>query len=389
LASYHPAGREPAEFLWFHPSPRNSQELADLSARVNWYLPNCKVPLYAGQGVDRRISASDAPYMDPPLVRDPGWARSRPTGNAEHVYWKIEPGLAYDFLTHCRHADIADATWFWVSDRGWTRLTERYSPVPEPSRTPVERLLDLRVDGGSAFVLGTGPSATTVDLTAVDAEIRIACNSAVRNRDLLEQYRPQVLCFADPVFHYGPSVYAATFRRDMLDAVQNHDLLVVSTSDWAMLLLANEPALAERMVVLRPEPRIPYRLPTVTDTRVRRTMNILTIAMLPVAGALADIIEIAGCDGRKPDEDYFWTHNRQVQYTDELMRSAFDAHPAFFRDVSYGGHYGLHTEHLEEVCTFLESLGKRIKPVTPSWMPALSRRGAPPFPEAQTAQGAS
>jgi hypothetical protein len=327
--------------------------------------------------------------MDPTLVRDPGWARNRPAGNAEHVYWKMEPRLAYDFLAHSRHADIADATWFWVSDRGWTRLAERYSPVPEPSRAAVERLLDLRVAGGSAFVLGTGPSATTIDLATVDAEIRIACNSAVRNRELLERYRPQVLCFGDPVFHFGPSIYAATFRKDMINAVRDYDLLVVSTSDWATLLLANEPELVERLIILRSDPRVPYRIPDATDVRVRRTMNILTIAMLPIAGALADVIAIAGCDGRKPDEDYFWQHNRQVQYTDELMQTAFEAHPSFFRDVSYGGHYGLHAEHLEEICTFLESIDKQIKPVTPSWIPALSRRGAPAFPEAQTEHNAS
>jgi hypothetical protein len=388
LASYHPPGRKSADFLWFHPTPRDAREFADLSARVNWYLPGCNVPVYAGCPLETQISPSDAPYMDPPLVRDPGWAPSRPRGRAEHVYWKMEPSLVGDFLAHCRRADIADATWFWVSDHGWTRLAKRYSVVPEPASAAVERLLNLTVPGGSAFVLGTGPSATAIDLATVDAEIRIACNSAVRNRELLERYRPQILCFGDPVFHCGPSIYAATFRRDMLDAVRDYDLLVVTTSDWATLLLANEPELVERMIVLRSDPGVPYRLPNTVDLRVRRTMNILTIAMLPVAGALADVIEIAGCDGRKPDEDYFWQHNRQVQYTDELMRTAFDAHPSFFRDVSYGGHYGLHAEHLEEICAFLEGLGKQIRPVTPSWIPALSRRGAPPFPEAQPTQNA-
>src|ERR1700722_17638971 len=48
LASYHPLGSKPADFLFFHPTPRNAPEAADLSARVNWYLPHCKVPIYAG-----------------------------------------------------------------------------------------------------------------------------------------------------------------------------------------------------------------------------------------------------------------------------------------------------------------------------------------------------
>jgi hypothetical protein len=378
--SYQSSGRQPADFVWFHPSPRNAQEFADLSARVNWYLPNCKVPLYAGREARATISPSDAPYMDPPLVRDPGWARSRPSGTAEHVYWKMEPSLVRHFLTHCRHADIADATWFWVSDRGWTRLTSRYADVPSPSSTALRRLMALRVADGTAFVLGTGPSATAVDYDDLHADIRITCNSAVRNDDLLSRFRPQVLCFADPVFHFGPSRYAATFRADMLRAVETHDLHVVTSSYYAMLLLANHPEIVERTTVLDIDPKTPYRLLTETSSTVRRTLNILTQAMLPVAGSLARTIQIAGCDGRNPNEDYFWQHNQQVQYADDMMQSAFSTHPAFFRDVAYGGHYTLHCQQLEELCTYLEAQGRTIAPVTPSWIPALHDRGAPPFP---------
>jgi hypothetical protein len=388
LASYQPFADKPADFLWFHPSPRDAQELADLSARINWYIPGCRVPLYAEAAASRPIAVSDAPYMDPALVRDPGWASSKPAGRPEHVYWKMTPALGPHFLAHARHAEIADATWFWVSDRGWTRLTSRYALVPSPSSKALENLMALRVNDGTAFVLGTGPSATAVDFNEVHADVRIICNSAVRNDDLLGRFRPQVLCFADPVFHFGPSRYAATFRADMLKAVEKHDLHVVTSSYYAMLLLANHPEIVDRTTVLDVDPRSPYTCLSMTSSTVRRTLNILTQAMLPVAGSLASTIKIAGCDGRNPDEDYFWQHNRQVQYADDMMQSAFSTHPAFFRDVAYGGHYTMHCQQLEELCQYLESQGCKIEPVTPSWIPALRKRGAPRFSDEQTKSAA-
>jgi hypothetical protein len=110
--------------------------------------------------------------------------------------------------------------------------------------------------------------------------------------------------------------------------------------------------------------------------------------MLPIAGSLASTIQIAGCDGRNPNEDYFWQHNRQVQYADDMMQSAFSTHPAFFRDVDYGGHYNLHCQQLEELCRYIESQGREIEPVTPSWIPALRNRGAPPFADEEVSSAA-
>jgi hypothetical protein len=98
--------------------------------------------------------------------------------------------------------------------------------------------------------------------------------------------------------------------------------------------------------------------------------------MLPIAFALTDRVEIAGCDGRVADERYFWHHNARTQYSDELMTSAFDAHPAFFRDRDYADYYEGHCRELEELLTTGEAAGKRSMGVTPSHIPALRQRGA-------------
>ena len=88
-------------------------------------------------------------------------------------------------------------------------------------------------------------------------------------------------------------------------------------------------------------------------------------------------MQIAGCDGRSPNETYFWRHNTRTQYSDELMLSAFDTHPAFFRDRDYGDYYESHCASLEDLLATAEAQGKRVVGVTPSHIPALRRRGAP------------
>ncbi len=67
-------------------------------------------------------------------------------------------------------------------------------------------------------------------------------------------------------------------------------------------------------------------------------------------------------------------HNAEVQYSDDLMRSAFDAHPSFFRDRNYGRYYEQHCEQLETMLSRAESEGHRFRSVTPSEIPALKRR---------------
>ena len=83
--------------------------------------------------------------------------------------------------------------------------------------------------------------------------------------------------------------------------------------------------------------------------------------MIPIAFALADRVEIPGCDGRRPSENYFWRHNARTQYSDELMGSAFEAHPAFFRDRDYGDYYDKHCQQLEEGLATGEAAGKEAR----------------------------
>jgi hypothetical protein len=367
-----------ADYLEFVPRTDDVSTLADLAARVNWYLADRTVPIYMEGSADVEVRPDDAPHMDPNLVYDPGWEQERPPGVRELVFYELGVEGSLRFLLGEHRCTLASASFSGAAESGWFDLQRTYGTVTGPTvEASSGRLLSRRRQKASAFVLGTGPSAKLVDPAEVDTDIRIVCNSAVRDRELLASLAPDVIAFSDPVFHCGPSRYAAQFRADLKAALELTGAVAVAGSHWINPVLANCRWLEESLAVVELDDETAWRWPTPSDLRVRTTSNVLSLLMLPTAFALADSVEIAGCDGRNPDESYFWQHNANTQYADELMESVFMSHPAFFRDRDYADYYAQHCAELEDLLAAAESDGKTARGVTPSYIPALRRRGAP------------
>jgi hypothetical protein len=370
----------PADYIEFVPGSDDPAVVADVSGRVNWYLRDRTVPVYMSGAHVTSFTADAAPYLDPALVRDPGWEGARPPGRPEIVLHTATPRSIGRFARGSRRATLASATLSLPAERGWFALQTEYGSTHVPSaQDAMNKIQALIGEKATALVLATGPSASLVDPADVTADLRITCNSAVRDHELLEQLRPNVIAFADRVFHFGPSRYAAAFRSDLRAAMENTDATFVTTSNWAGPLLAHMPEIAERLAVLPSIATAEWHWPVPDEPWARATGNVLTSLMLPVAITLADEILIAGCDGRTPDERYFWKHNAQTQYTDDLMATTFAAHPSFFGDRSYVDYYDDHCRELEEILRVAEAAGRRFLGLTPSHIPALRDRGAPPF----------
>ena len=273
-------------------------------------------------------------------------------------------------------AMVVDKDIYFLTEMAYWRVRERLAWPNYPSaEVSLKRLRDHAPGAKRAFVLATGPSALGVDLGAVDADVRITCNSAVQDVDRLRAFRPTIIAFTDPVFHFGPSRYAAAFRRDLARAIEISDPLLLCGSDWVSPLLTLMPELEGRLAVLPFRAGGVWRWPTKRDPTVRTTGSVLTNLMLPTAFMLTDHVSVAGVDGRQPSETYFWKHG--LQYSDELMATVFEAHPAFFRDRDYEDHYEIYCDEIEEFLQIAERAGKVIVGAAPSWIPAFRRRGAP------------
>lgn len=376
--------RDTAAVLALTPPVATSEEAADLFARLNWYLPAAtrQAQLRFPGSSALPVSPDDAPHMDPMLVASPGAVDVRPSSRVgEHLLvHRVTARSVRDLVRARGNATIVDPRFAYGADEAYFRVHRAVcsTSVPDDS-VSAARLLGLARPGGTALVLATGPSASEVELSEDAADVRITCNSAVRDHDLIRCFRPTIVAFGDPVFHYGPSQYAAAFRRDLRRALDESDALVLTTNLFVEPLLAHMPEISSRVAVVQMMKGGPWHWPTGGRFSARITGNVLTNLMLPAAFALTDHIQIAGCDGRNPDEKYYWRHNTRTQYTDDLMRSAFDAHEAFFRDREYADYYATHCQQLEGLLVAAEAGGKRATGVTRSHIPALLQRGAPTF----------
>jgi hypothetical protein len=376
LAGIRPTDAFP-DYLEFVPAVQDAQEFSDLSARVSCYLQDAGLPLYLA-GARFSLSTDAVPHFDPSLVRDPGWVKEQPEGVGHRVVHRMTPQIMRMMALSRIPFTVVDTRLHAYSEMQYFALRNATTwPTYEPAEAALQRLGALGGLGSSAFVLATGPSALEVDLASVTADVRITCNSAVRDLERIREFRPNIITFMDPVFHFGPSRYAAAFRRDAVRAAEEVDALVVCGDSFAGPLLGLEPSLRERLAVIPHQEGGPWRWPTSRNPTMRQAGNVLTGLMLPLALMLTDDVAIAGADGRQPNENYYWQHNPALQYSGDLMQTVFDAHPAFFRDRDYEDYYDEHCANLEELIRLGEAKGKTVRGVTSSWVPALRARGAP------------
>jgi hypothetical protein len=370
--------------MW--PPVTTGEELGDLAARLGWYLPD---------GCDIEIPTDD-PDLTPMPVNWFDSTDQHPAGNVRLVapseirpdpdvilIWKDGRRAYLDrrVLRDIDRVTIVDPDYL-ASDEpmAYTALAGKTMPAGEgerlarQSKQAFEDLINDAIDASRILVYGTGPSMRDVTPRDVDADLVIVCNSAVRDPDWIAATKPRIIAFADPTFHFSPNRYAKAFRADLERAVDIADPWLVTLDRYVPLIARHMPDLLERTIGLAPIGTGDIVVPTPQIPVVVRTANVLTLVMLPMAAVLGDHIAIAGCDGRAKNESYFWRHSSQDQYSDELMATVQDAHPAVFRDRSLGGYYRQHCDILDAQIRNLETRGIAVSCVTPSLIPALATR---------------
>lgn len=227
----------------------------------------------------------------------------------------------------------------------------------------------------TAYCLATGPSLAAFRETNFDGAISIVCNSAILDEELMEWVRPKFLVFADPIFHFGPSLYAAAFRTKLRESCARHDYAIIVPMKFYGLLTDAMPDLRARVIGIPSDKPNGFNLDLAAEYRVFTTANILTYLMLPVASTIARKIYMLGCDGRPLNQDtYFWQHNKRTQINDQ-MDNIKVVHPGFFA-IDYNDYYLDHCRQLAELIADGERMGREYGAVTPSFIPCLERRPA-------------
>ncbi len=254
------------------------------------------------------------------------------------------------------------------------RASERLDELVATNRAKFHDLYLRLGTHERAYVFGTGPSVDRFGEFDFSDGLGIVCNTIVLDHELLDHVRPRLLAFADPLFHFGVSRYAAEFRAAAVVAAEKYDLTIVLPLKYYELFVSLVPQLEERTIGV-PMDQAPANLDLLADFRVHSYANVLTLLMLPLAVTFARRVGIVGCDGRAPEgEDYFWRHNPRTQLL-HLIDNVAAVHPAFF-EVDYEAYFEDHSTLLEELITRGEMMGVEFSSVTPSYIPALARRAS-------------
>lgn len=368
------------------PPVSSGDELGDLLARLGWYLPEqCDIEIPAD---DLDLTPHPVSWFDEPSQRTSANVRIVAPSQIRMgpdiiLVWKDGRRSYFDrrVLKDINRVMIVDPDYLASNEpMGYTALssqtmsTDALQRLEAQSKHAFEGLIADVNPASNVLMYGTGPSMRDIAPEDVEADLVIACNSAVRDPEWIEATMPKIIAFADPTFHFSPNRYAKAFREDLERAVEISDPYLVTLDRYVPLIARHMPDLLERTIGLSPVGTGDIVIPTPDAPIVVRTANVLTLVMLPVAAAVGQHIAIAGCDGRAKSETYFWRHNPQGQYSDELMATVPEAHPAVFRDRSFGGYYRKHCEILDAQIRALEAANFTVSCATPSLVPALKAR---------------
>ena len=384
------SGQEPREAstIVCYPPVEGLEKAADLYNRLHWYcaaegltvhLPSAHTEAELREAVTHLDH--QASYLDDSnavQLDDPENVNACLADADIILVWDASALRFTPILRRLGRVRIVDSEFYSTTECSSYLNLPRFARTQQHDQQSVERfqmLLDEYSGAQDAYVFATGPSLDTVfEMNIPKHAVKVVCNSIVRNDDLLDHIQPDVLTFADPVFHFGPSEYAAQFRSDAVRAISKYNCWCIVNTPGDVLLQTQFPEIADRIIGIPGDSTLSnFHFPRPDELYVRSTGNIMTLFMLPIASTLVDQIHVFGADGREKDESYFWKHSSIAQY-DGLMNSVVQTHPSFFRDRVYADYYDEHIELLRELIEFGETRGKRYDSLTPSYVPVLHER---------------
>lgn len=380
---------EGGESVLLYPKLRSKNQFADLRNRIAWYLPadsyqDFEIHVLGQESTLRSEGAPSPPAQNdfpsehlPFAFHDESSFQTIAKTVDRILVWDKRYRIDGRTLAWIQKLDIIDPDYYsTIEPQTWGRLMDRVRTPNKDASKANFRELERMVDGvNESYVFATGPSLDTVfDFDIPSDALSVICNSIVRNDEMLEHLQPDVLVFADPVFHFGPSRYANEFREDAASALKTHDIMAVIPDKQHSLFSGHYPHLSDRIIGLDRHDVDEPILPTSERLEVKGTNNIMTLFMLPLAMSFTDSVYIVGADGRKEGDSYFWEHSETAQYGNDLMESAIKTHPSFFRDRIYEDYYDEHVKTLTSMIEHGESKGIDFYSLTNSYVPCLSNR---------------
>lgn len=350
----------------------------DLLNKINWFLPNeisisacvtddrmkeglCGENLHICSEEEKNQLMEEADYV---LV----WDMKKINESIQAYIPKIRT-IDPEFL------DMVDSN-NWVNLYYCAFSKDEKKMMFEKSKTNFIRFQHEMESIDRANIFCTGPSiveAYEMEEDAFSDALNIVCNSMVKDEEMMNVLKPKAFTATDINFYFSPSAYGMQFSEDLRKEFHKHHFYFFTRDRLVPLVLHYYPEMEDYVIGISYRASNEIWQLNAERLEVRPLSNVLTEMMLPIATSVCTEINILGCTGRLPDENYFWQHNEKTQYLG-LMQSVKDMWPAFFNYRNYGSYYEKHCENVEQMLCFGESIGKKFKSKTTTFIPALRRR---------------
>lgn len=363
--------------ICFYPDITDNNQLNDIIQRTEWYLPvnshsvfniylptllevkikNNYIKVVSPQKIKEYCGISDAI-----LIWDKKSLHDEIIKHNTHRVYCVDPSY-YSIIESKTYSELL----YFTMDKD---IQEYFLML---SKKNYEKMLNENKHKKEATIFCTGPSIEKAFDFNYNGHFKVICNSIIKNNKLLKHIEPDLLVFADPVFHFSPCEYSKQFREDAIKVIENYGCYCGVPEFIVPLMVAHYPNIKDKIIGIPMMNSVDFNFPNLTNFYTRLSSNILTSFMIPIASYISDIIYIIGCDGREKRETYFWKHNDSTQYS-ELMNTVFKMHESFFRDRVYHDYYQEHCEYLNQQLQYGENLGKNYYSLSRSFIPALRDR---------------
>ena len=235
----------------------------------------------------------------------------------------------------------------------------------------LNRLVSQYNNKKQVCILGTGPSfKKAINSFPTDDGVIITCNSSIYE-DPLWRNENIILCFADPVYHFGISEEAKRFKREVINKFTKKNFFIICPIE-CFPILKNVWKIDEKFLIgLKTNSNSDYKDFDGNNIAMKKTSNVLTEFMLPVASMISKTMYLGGFDGRDENELSFWKYSDS---TNQDVGAHESIHKSFFADRDMSKYYLSHIKILERQIISLEKRGFNIINLTKSNMDFLNLR---------------
>jgi hypothetical protein len=335
----------------------SENELNDIKDRLNFYCPTC---------ILERSSLNEAILSRNPIITFgnpspvPQWMNYIRTA-IFNIDYRSNPADSYEWR------NLASICSDFKLDREKSK---------EIFVSYVSKLRKLNLP--KSYIFGTGPSLEKALERDWSDGYRIVCNTIVRDPILWNHISPHFIAAADPNYHFGHTLFAKRFRKDLSKRMQETETYFIYPEGFHPTVLREFDDFTDRII---PIP-IGKSQEICNDLTLRfeynQVANILPLLLLPLACTLSKDIYLWGFDGRAPDDKYFWSNSIKHNYP-ELMADLRKFHPAVFNRWKFDQDpycyvKNVHGTLLDECLCMAEEKGFKFHMMHKSWTPTLQKR---------------